>query len=159
MAAISMVRKMAMVKKCGRSSQRMARLSHRSGPGWSGDGALERARVANLQDEGDEPAGAPGIGLVLRVRAAQDPLREIGAGQLRAEKHGEDHRVQADDGRQHEAEAGEDLSQVDRVPSQPVRTAGHQAPRLGDRSEEHTSELQSHVNLVCRLLLEKKKKK
>src|SRR5690242_20922504 len=29
---------------------------------------------------------------------------------------------------------------------------------LGLRSEEHTSELQSHVNLVCRLLLEKKKK-
>src|SRR6266480_8027309 len=26
----------------------------------------------------------------------------------------------------------------------------------GVRSEEHTSELQSHVNLVCRLLLEKK---
>src|SRR5436309_12539302 len=29
----------------------------------------------------------------------------------------------------------------------------------GDRSEEHTSELQSRENLVCRLLLEKKKKK
>src|SRR5260370_26033797 len=29
---------------------------------------------------------------------------------------------------------------------------------LGERSEEHTSELQSHLNLVCRLLLEKKKK-
>src|SRR5260370_15287899 len=28
----------------------------------------------------------------------------------------------------------------------------------GGRSEEHTSELQSHLNLVCRLLLEKKKK-
>src|SRR5260370_23832574 len=27
-----------------------------------------------------------------------------------------------------------------------------------DRSEEHTSELQPHLNLVCRLLLEKKKK-
>src|SRR5438477_7954286 len=27
------------------------------------------------------------------------------------------------------------------------------------RSEEHTSELQSHVNLVCRLLLEKKKER
>src|SRR5260370_20997765 len=26
-----------------------------------------------------------------------------------------------------------------------------------ERSEEHTSELQSHLNLVCRLLLEKKK--
>src|SRR4051812_49812997 len=31
--------------------------------------------------------------------------------------------------------------------------------RFRIRSEEHTSELQSHVNLVCRLLLEKKKKK
>src|SRR5437773_3646471 len=30
---------------------------------------------------------------------------------------------------------------------------------LPDRSEEHTSELQSHHDLVCRLLLEKKKKK
>src|SRR2546426_8358691 len=29
----------------------------------------------------------------------------------------------------------------------------------GQRSEEHTSELQSPCNLVCRLLLEKKKKK
>src|SRR5260370_28617159 len=28
---------------------------------------------------------------------------------------------------------------------------------LSSRSEEHTSELQSHLNLVCRLLLEKKK--
>src|SRR2546427_7661745 len=31
--------------------------------------------------------------------------------------------------------------------------------RFRDRSEEHTSELQSQSNLVCRLLLEKKKKK
>src|SRR2546426_9688747 len=31
--------------------------------------------------------------------------------------------------------------------------------KLGDRSEEHTSELQSPCNLVCRLLLEKKKKR
>src|SRR5260370_24565054 len=44
-----------------------------------------------------------------------------------------------------------------------VRIAGELAylgfQRAGDpnRSEEHTSELQSHLNLVCRLLLEKKK--
>src|SRR5260370_23184187 len=31
-------------------------------------------------------------------------------------------------------------------------------PNRKGRSEEHTSELQSHLNLVCRLLLEKKKK-
>src|SRR5256886_13319738 len=35
-------------------------------------------------------------------------------------------------------------------------TAKHVGPRV--RSEEHTSELQSQSNLVCRLLLEKKKK-
>src|SRR5260370_16090773 len=33
-----------------------------------------------------------------------------------------------------------------------------QRPAGIHRSEEHTSELQSHLNLVCRLLLEKKKK-
>src|SRR5260370_5850580 len=32
------------------------------------------------------------------------------------------------------------------------------SPPSVQRSEEHTSELQSHLNLVCRLLLEKKKK-
>src|SRR5690554_7457024 len=33
----------------------------------------------------------------------------------------------------------------------------NEAPMPGDRSEEHTSELQSRPHLVCRLLLEKKK--
>src|SRR5258706_14985149 len=60
------------------------------------------------------------------------------------------------------------LSRPDR--DHPRRGAAHVArglralasPRLGtralvDRSEEHTSELQSLTNLVCRLLLEKKK--
>src|SRR2546422_7386646 len=32
-------------------------------------------------------------------------------------------------------------------------------PRVAPRSEEHTSELQSRLHLVCRLLLEKKKKR
>src|SRR4051812_26971014 len=40
-------------------------------------------------------------------------------------------------------------------PGRARQLQAHQRP--GDRSEEHTSELQSHVNLVCRLLLEKKK--
>src|SRR6202034_4671817 len=41
----------------------------------------------------------------------------------------------------------------------PDRHAGSGHPRgLAQRSEEHTSELQSQSNLVCRLLLEKKKK-
>src|SRR2546427_4039601 len=51
-------------------------------------------------------------------------------------------------------------------PAQDARVAGvpprrGPSPRAGRgrRSEEHTSELQSQSNLVCRLLLEKKKKK
>src|SRR5713101_5701378 len=46
---------------------------------------------------------------------------------------------------------------------QEARIATEEAIRMSretlTRSEEHTSELQSHVNLVCRLLLEKKKKR
>src|SRR5947209_14919211 len=47
-----------------------------------------------------------------------------------------------------------------RSPSPPGRTSISRSPsRTRTRSEEHTSELQSRQYLVCRLLLEKKKKK
>src|SRR5688572_33142102 len=56
-----------------------------------------------------------------------------------------------------------DLASVGtRAPHQRTRSSrGHSRARVqqradGDRSEEHTSELQSQSNLVCRLLLEKK---
>src|SRR5438270_9538996 len=50
-----------------------------------------------------------------------------------------------------------------RTPSRDARRRGTRTARSGTvasapRSEEHTSELQSQSNLVCRLLLEKKKK-
>src|SRR5438034_2565333 len=41
----------------------------------------------------------------------------------------------------------------------PTRNMISAIPLAAPRSEEHTSELQSHSDLVCRLLLEKKKKK
>src|SRR5260370_6106942 len=44
-------------------------------------------------------------------------------------------------------------------PARAVPTADRAPGEAAGRSEEHTSELQSHLNLVCRLLLEKKKKK
>src|SRR5260370_13108630 len=51
------------------------------------------------------------------------------------------------------------LSQRTCSPRDGLHTRAH-APwherKRGRRSEEHTSELQSHLNLVCRLLLEKK---
>src|SRR5438477_4545638 len=50
---------------------------------------------------------------------------------------------------------------VEASPAAPFNTPVSEAPPAAGpvsvRSEEHTSELQSHVNLVCRLLLEKKK--
>src|SRR5438034_7613028 len=39
-----------------------------------------------------------------------------------------------------------------------LQASAQNAAALDRRSEEHTSELQSHSDLVCRLLLEKKKK-
>src|SRR5260370_14901204 len=50
-----------------------------------------------------------------------------------------------------------------RILFQEIQSAARLETKFADlqvlgRSEEHTSELQSHLNLVCRLLLEKKKK-
>src|SRR2546425_4855825 len=52
------------------------------------------------------------------------------------------------------------LAQSGRDRNQPVRPAvsGKEKNPIAGRSEEHTSELQSLAYLVCRLLLEKKKK-
>src|SRR5256885_6839595 len=65
---------------------------------------------------------------------------------------------------------GDHLARNHRAPAARVPPRQHQEPDAGvrgggdarachrERSEEHTSELQSPCNLVCRLLLEKKKK-
>src|SRR2546429_4227327 len=67
----------------------------------------------------------------------RDPRREDGG----EEQRGEDR--------------GEPLHRVDQAHERLVEPA----PRVSaQRSEEHTSELQSRLHLVCRLLLEKKKK-
>src|SRR2546422_5529509 len=50
------------------------------------------------------------------------------------------------------------ISRAERGASAPrAGPPGARAPRRESRSEEHTSELQSRLHLVCRLLLEKKK--
>src|SRR5437773_9176154 len=55
--------------------------------------------------------------------------------------------------------AGSHPPRGERDNGKPGESRGRKAPRLPHalRSEEHTSELQSHHDLVCRLLLEKKK--
>src|SRR5256885_12776455 len=49
------------------------------------------------------------------------------------------------------------VDHVLKCPGRAVLQKGFDLSRFGWRSEEHTSELQSPCNLVCRLLLEKKK--
>src|SRR5690349_22686693 len=57
-------------------------------------------------------------------------------------------------------DTGRDKSAVRRFSDAPERPSPQPSvPRGRCRSEEHTSELQSRRDLVCRLLLEKKKKK
>src|SRR5256885_4141725 len=57
--------------------------------------------------------------------------------------------------RSHPVSGEMQTTQSDDLPAQIVIGIGE---NIGSRSEEHTSELQSPCNLVCRLLLEKKKK-
>src|SRR3989475_5976205 len=51
------------------------------------------------------------------------------------------------------------VQRTERVLVDQLHAAAQLAQGLAARSEEHTSELQSQSNLVCRLLLEKKKKR
>src|SRR5690242_21492038 len=51
------------------------------------------------------------------------------------------------------------LESMVKFPSEVFLALGLSCAPITARSEEHTSELQSHVNLVCRLLLEKKNNK
>src|SRR2546426_6128301 len=80
------------------------------------------------------------------------------------------HREQHRDGQHQRDRFGEevDVRQGDSALGDPPAEVGaqlvdqidhHHEERKPERSEEHTSELQSPCNLVCRLLLEKKKKK
>src|SRR5688572_32722777 len=54
---------------------------------------------------------------------------------------------------------GKERAAVEAYVAQAARKSELERTDLAKRSEEHTSELQSQSNLVCRLLLEKKKKK
>src|SRR5256885_7356906 len=89
----------------------------------------------------DKAGNAIGLGLGL-VRATQllQPARRPG-GLLEIEQPGIEHAIQR------QLAEGGGLQPGTRV-----------EPAQDGRSEEHTSELQSPCNLVCRLLLEKKKK-
>src|SRR5207248_2324653 len=162
---------------------------HRAAPARDGNAGAEALRSARRQGAGEEAAreggtGAPGReadrfeisradgsggrargGAIARRRPracarVRRLLRGDGAGGAKPAR-GRDAAGAAGNG----GAAGAALSGV-RARSRfgPARDEGSAdrraaAARRGERSEEHTSELQSPYDLVCRLLLEKKKKK
>src|SRR5215475_15305800 len=103
------------------------------------------------------PDGLMGL-LFLRLGGGHDLLREMGRDFLVVR---ELHRIAAAPAR-HRAQRGlvrEHLRHGRLRPHGDHLTFRLHANDAPARSEEHTSELQSRENLVCRLLLEKKKKK
>src|SRR5206468_12207180 len=84
-------------------------------------------------------------------RSTLFPTRRSSDLQLRARAHT---RVLS-----HSAQRADDLQAELQHPRHPAGRRDAPVPGLCRRSEEHTSELQSRSDLVCRLLLEKKKKK
>src|SRR5690606_40946771 len=89
----------------------------------------------------------PGLGLVVGAalhRRARRALRGVDCSRLGSRRRGR-------------PRPGRAVLQGGQVTAEAVE-AEAAPPTPGPRSEEHTSELQSRENLVCRLLLEKKKK-
>src|SRR3989449_3452357 len=102
-------------------------------PGAAGDRGIEESHAARLARCGNAPRQGGRDGARIQIRAALAKSIERA---LRPPKHFFERRRIADDGNEH---------------------VGSRCG-LARRSEEHTSELQSRLHLVCRLLLEKKKK-
>src|SRR2546426_7835624 len=121
-------------------------VQHREGPFGAREVALERGhlaadrldRIVQLADVSEHQQ---------QLARRQDPGADVGDAEKQHER-----RSHADDQPDGDVEAALGERQAD--------AALHALARAADeRSEEHTSELQSPCNLVCRLLLEKKKKK
>src|SRR5207302_9734824 len=113
-----------------------------AGQGGEGVGAVGGGVAAEALEPGARPANTSLHGLQRPVVHLHPPLEQFR--QLRAVRHHDQHRLLLP------VQIQQQLA--DRLGRVPVQVAGR-------RSEEHTSELQSRENLVCRLLLEKKKKK
>src|SRR2546426_8937236 len=130
---------------------------HDCGTPWPEPGAGRQAlrRPARLRPPGHAGAARPGArrpeenGREARRDPGPSQAAHRGSAHplpLASVRHPRGHVPREDRSRDHQADPRPDRAQV-----------RCRADRPDDRSEEHTSELQSPCNLVCRLLLEKKK--
>src|SRR5215204_7399375 len=130
-----------------RSRQSPAKPEHPTGPGSSAVHNLEhpreRRRVYPRIDDDPTPAPDDDLHAPSHGRPGSRPTL------------GDDHRRHKARRRPFRA----DLLGTKRSSPRDQHRSGDPVSACRRRSEEHTSELQSHSDLVCRLLLEKKKKK
>src|SRR5437773_7038466 len=94
----------------------------------------------------------------LRLQRPDQRDRE-GGGEDRLGRHAPEEDLQVAPHVSGRTTSGSYASRMPNCFSTPARTSSASLSRSALRSEEHTSELQSHHDLVCRLLLEKKNKK
>src|SRR2546421_9116187 len=95
-----------------------------------------------------------GLGVPTRERSVHGDLREMCLGWLHPSCGKRGDRCLS---RASRADAGRAMPEVSERAHQSTRAGISRLSSLLLRSEEHTSELQSRSDLVCRLLLEKKK--
>src|SRR5690606_40943967 len=122
--------------------------------------ALEAARVeqrGRIVEHARERRLGGGVGGQLgeggRALLARHALGDTSGDRCRGEDAAERHERGSRRGFQRRERVGQT-----RLGVRPGAVEGEHEPAARPRSEEHTSELQSRENIVCRLLLEKKKK-
>src|SRR3989449_8367707 len=123
------------------------------------DCIVAREGVADVQDQGRFRDPLDLLHLVHQVLVRLHPARGVDHHDVTAARHRVLDRIDCDRGG---VRSGVVLDQLEadrlRVLLELLDRPCAEGIRRGDRSEEHTSELQSRLHLVCRLLLEKKKK-
>src|SRR5437899_4322898 len=116
-------------------------------------------RLARARMDVDRRVHHEGSALESLARVFPGPEHAGGPGPLRDALRGRHPHARADSPEDLRRRGDRDLAgrAAPRRPELPRQSAAPGSPGRADRSEEHTSELQSLRHLVCRLLLEKKK--
>ena len=111
---------------------------------------LDIKRIRTNPEEVETGLASRGVtGVVEKVLALDEKRREliVRTESLKAQRNEVSKKIPA------MKKAGEDTTAL----MEEMKRVSEETRRIDARSEEHTSELQSHSELVCRLLLEKKK--
>src|SRR5205807_4855830 len=138
--------------------------AHPGAAGWGVPGQAEGREAGRRREPADGDALQRTLDSEYSILQGRAPRRHAGGGVSEARVRPEDPAAfvvaSSPEGHAREHRSPDELAGSPRGPDLPAGEPADSSypPRLHPRSEEHTSELQSPCNLVCRLLLEKKNK-